>query len=1579
MKFLSSIAILLFFSVSLLSQTPQKMSYQAVIRNSNNDLIASKQIGMQMSILKGSKTGLTVYVETHTAVTNVNGLVSVEIGAGSPVAGSFETIDWSKGPYFIKTETDPLGGTVYSIAGTTELLSVPYALYARSSGSSLPGPQGPIGEKGEPGSKGDAGPQGPTGLTGSQGNEGPQGPKGDTGAQGPIGLTGPKGDTGPQGVQGIQGLLINGASAGNTPFWDGTQWIVNSSNLFNNGGNIGIGTTIPGAKLEIFDNVGWSALQLRTNKSNVGSGIKFKTDNPEVLGQIGVNGSGAGVLANALYITQNGNHPIKFATNFADRMIIGANGNVGIGTLTPSQKLEVVGGINIQKAYYGFTQIDGDVIMGTYVDPSGGWIGTNSNSDFHFFTNDGNPSMTLSTSGNFGIGTTTPQTKLDIIGNIKITDGSQQAGRVLTSDENGVGTWQSNNGIGWSLTGNNGVSGNTDFIGTLDNSPLNFRVNNQKAGSIDPNSESTFLGYQSGISNTSGFNNTAFGFRSLYSNTSGTFNTGFGIKVLYSNTSGRHNTAFGFQSLYSNTEGESNSAIGINALKSNTTGSGNTANGTNTLESNTTGQGNTACGFNALQFNLTGSGNTALGVQSLYQNTTGQRNTTTGYNSLLYNTLGSENTVNGYFSLYQNTTGDQNTGVGYFTLQKNIKGSKNTAIGYMADVSSDSLFNATALGSNAIVMESNTIQLGSSGISKVIAGGDNTTLVTGSVQITGGELGTGKVLTSDANGVGTWQSNNSIGWSLTGNNGVSGGTDFIGTLDNSPLNFRVNNQAAGNIDPNSESTFFGYQTGNSNTSGTFNTGFGYKSLFSNTSGTHNTGLGIKALYSNTSGSRNTAFGFQSLYSNTEGQFNTAFGFYSLQSNTTGLSNTATGSQSLSSNTTGSSNTANGYNALLSNTTGFRNTAIGLQSLYANTTGINNSATGFFSLIGNTTGSENTGNGHLSLLRNTTGSQNTGIGDYALANNISGSKNTAIGYFAGVLSDSLTNATAIGAYAIVKENNTIQLGDSLVTKVIAGKGTTTIVAGSVQITGGEFGVGKVMTSDANGVGTWQSNTANGWSLTGNSGVTDSTNFIGTTSYNALNFRVFNLKAGSIDPNTENTFFGFQSGNVNADGFDNTGFGWRSLYKNTEGSKNTAVGRSALSFNVTGNDNSAFGEAVLFTNTTGKNNTATGSLALYKNSTGSNNTASGTKALYSNTTGNSNIAIGTASLYQNTIQSYSVAVGDSALYNNGIELADFPQSYYNTAFGFKSLFANKTGFSNTAIGYNSLSSNTNGLLLTAVGTDALLKNTTGRYNTATGSSSLYNNITGSDNTATGFQALVSNISGDLNVGIGSHSLTNNKMGHYNTAIGGYSLSAITAGYGNTAIGFNIQASSDSLRNTTAIGANAKINASNKVRIGDAAITVIEGQVDWTFPSDARFKFNIHDDNIPGLAFINKLRPVTYQFNTQKFEEHLVQNSPENRKQLRSDTQDYAESTNRIQTGFLAQDVEQVCKSLNYTFSGLHVPESKVDNYGLAYASFVPLIVKAVQEQQVIIETQNNKIELLEQKINQLLMKFEELSKK
>ena len=114
---------------------PQKMSYQAVIRNNSNALVTNQPIGMKISILQYSATGTAVYAETQTPTSNANGLVTIEIGTGTVVTGTFSTIDWSSGPFFIKTETDPTGGTAYTITATSELLSVPYALLASSAKS----------------------------------------------------------------------------------------------------------------------------------------------------------------------------------------------------------------------------------------------------------------------------------------------------------------------------------------------------------------------------------------------------------------------------------------------------------------------------------------------------------------------------------------------------------------------------------------------------------------------------------------------------------------------------------------------------------------------------------------------------------------------------------------------------------------------------------------------------------------------------------------------------------------------------------------------------------------------------------------------------------------------------------------------------------------------------------------------------------------------------------------------------------------------------------------------------------------------------------------------------------------------------------------------------------------------------------------------------------------------------------------------------------------------------------------------------------------------------------------------------
>jgi hypothetical protein len=140
MKNLFTLMMVMFITFSVFAQSPQKMSYQAVIRNSSNGLVTSSSVGIRVSILQGSSTGTEIYKEIYNPnpQTNINGLVGLEIGGGIPITGTFSAIDWSAGPYFIKTETDPSGGTNYTVTGTSQLLSVPYALYAKTV-SSIPG------------------------------------------------------------------------------------------------------------------------------------------------------------------------------------------------------------------------------------------------------------------------------------------------------------------------------------------------------------------------------------------------------------------------------------------------------------------------------------------------------------------------------------------------------------------------------------------------------------------------------------------------------------------------------------------------------------------------------------------------------------------------------------------------------------------------------------------------------------------------------------------------------------------------------------------------------------------------------------------------------------------------------------------------------------------------------------------------------------------------------------------------------------------------------------------------------------------------------------------------------------------------------------------------------------------------------------------------------------------------------------------------------------------------------------------------------------------------------------------------
>src|SRR5215510_4681777 len=244
----------------------------------------------------------------------------------------------------------------------------------------------------------------------------------------------------------------------------------------------------------------------------------------------------------------------------------------------------------------------------------------------------------------------------------------------------------------------------------------------------------------------------------------------------------------------------------------------------------------------------------------------------------------------------------------------------------------------------------------------------------------------------------------------------------------------------------------------------------------------------------------------------------------------------------------------------------------------------------------------------------------------------------------------------------------------------------------------------------------------------------------------------------------------------------------------------------------------------------------------------NTSLGAGALQNIDSGEFNTAIGHSALSSNTLGSQNTASGSSALQNN-------TTGNHNTASGREALYNNTTGSFNTAIGVDALYSNTTGHSNTASGISALRLNTTGHSNTASGISALYNNTAGNFNTASGREALYNNTTGEYNTASGRHALYPNTTGFSNTAIGADALNNNTTGSTNTAIGFRADVSTGNLTNATAIGNEAMVNSSNKIRLGNTSVTVIEGQVPFTAVSDKTQKENFQP--VDGEKVLGKIR--------------------------------------------------------------------------------------------------------------------------
>ena len=1024
-----------------------------------------------------------------------------------------------------------------------------------------------------------------------------------------------------------------------------------------NTGNVGIGTTAPSQLLDVNGNVTVTGAEKIGNTNYDGAELMVSNANRTLTGMVQPTAvkflSSATGIINLLHIDDN-------QSNARGGSVLS---NSGSGKWDDNFIAMLNNGSAYTSNFY-LTNIPGKTSDAgwSYLNAQGGGVKglgllTYSATPVVLGTNNA-ARLTITGVGDIGIGTSTPKNKLDIVSGAAGTSGLTLTNLTTVSPANtdvlsinpltkevilvpaartALFPTGPTNGNFWGLTGNSGITDGLNFIGTTDDHDVVFRRDNLQSGLLQKGND------------VGGPGNTSWGVQALKNAPTG---------------AGSNNVASGYQALFSNTQGSGNVANGYQAMYTNAQGSGNIADGYQALYGNTQGSNNEAVGYQAMQKNLTGGENAAFGNYALQNNGSGNYNVAIGGGTLQNNGAGQQNVAVGVQALSQNSTGSFNIGIGDNALNGNTTGTGNIAIGEQANVTKPDLFNATAIGYSAHVDQSNSIVLGYVGNP-----GTNVGIGTATpqnrldiVSLTPGTSGlklsslttvsapvTGNVLSLDNNnnvilvpgGGGT--SGTPTSWLLTGNNTLP--TDFLGTLNNEPLNFKVNSNKAGVVEGNPS---------------TANTALGYQALNVNSTGSANNAIGYNALFNNTAGENNTATGFNSLFTNSTGSFNTADGVSALVLNN-GSHNTATGNISLANNTLGNNNVGDGFRALYDNTTGSNNTGIGTLTGWGITTGSNNTVIG-----SNVQGLPATLSNTVILA--------DGSGNQRLY--IDNNGNAGFGGF------SPTNLP--GARLEVNSGQTDKAG----LKLTQLKSTSATVASN----------GKALSVDANGnvilvdatAGTGTS--TNSWNLSGNS-ITAG-NFLGTINNADLIFKRNNVQAGYIGIN--NIGLGLLAMNPASTGDNNVGIGTNALKVVTSGYSDVAIGGNTLSINTSGTENVAIGSSALAANTGGNDNVAVGTIALTSNDEGVDNTALGVQTLYSNKGGSFNTATGRSALQANSTGIYNTANGMLSLFTNN--------GNYNTAVGVQALGANTTGSDNTAIGYLADVS-TGGLVnATAIGANA-----------------------------------------------------------------------------------------------------------------------------------------------------------------------------------------------------------------------------------------------------------------------------------
>ena len=1086
--------------------------------------------------------------------------------------------------------------------------------------------------------------------------------------------------------------------------------------------------------------------------------------------------------------------------------------------------------------------------------------------------------------------------------------------------------------------------GHSGFIGTFYN---NFNTGLGLGALATQNTDSAKTFY--------GDDNSAFGYMALHNNSIGNANVGIGSWSLAANTAGFKNTAIGFLSLLSNDTGNENTVVGEEAMSQNSSGSDNTAIGTKSLFSNTIGFGNLAAGYYALATNTNGSYNIGIGYSTLGENVNGHNNIVLGFNAMRRNDASSNNIVignsamdndgiwSGYssqqnigignLSLYNHIQGDDNVAVGKKALWNNQSGIRNVAIGNLAGYGnggSGNVFIGYGAGCNTVGL--NSLYIANSPSDYLIFGSFSYHYVkiNGTITITGGNPGIGKVLTSDANGNATWENpvtvalgsiDNHTDVDTSTNPPVNGqvlswdGTNWVpddvtatslGSIDNhidvdvstnAPTNGQVLSWNGTNwIPANDQNTTYTAGTGLALNGTTFSLNSGIDNLTDvdvstnapangqvlswdgsnwipandqNTTYTAGTGLALSGTtFSLNSGIDNLTDVDVSTNAPANGQVLSWDGTNWIPATV------STGAQSIDDLTDGINSTLNsslflGTNAGISSTGG-ANVGVGTETLKNNTSGARNNAFGYRSLYNNTTGSYNTGYGMHTLLYNTTGNNNTAIGYQAGFNSL-GNGNLFLGYQAGY------NETGSNKLYIANSNTSTPLigGDFSAAQVD--------INGTIKITGGNPGNGKILTSDANGLASWQNApvSADG-SIDTHSDVDvstnapsngqvlswDGTNWVPANDQNttytagtglALTGNVFSLDSGidnltdvdvSTNAPTNGQVLSWNGTNwvpANASG------GAQAINDLSDGiNDNSSVflGTNAgVSDDGTANRNAGFGNGSLSLNTSGDYNTSIGTYTMNANTTGAENTVLGAEALYNNQTGNQNTAIGRGAGLHSTGSGnvfIGYRAGTSETGDNKLYIANSATSTPLIGGDFSAQRVEINGTITITGG-----SPGNGKVLTSDavgnatwqtpasgGAQAINDLTDGKTEGSSvflGSNAGTSNNNANQNTGTGFLSLNASTGAD-NTGFGFGTLGMISSGDQNTALGSQaglmdaSNNPLTSVSNSIFIGYLSKANASGDDNEIVIGNNATGLGSNTVLIGNTAVTktVLNGKV-------------------------------------------------------------------------------------------------------------------------------------------------------